>query len=139
MSDEIVDRHVSRLQRSASGLLIDADTDADESENFGAFGWLRGVRDRAPMLELRKRSGNILAIGYGWLERCECDPSASITLLAAGLRIRITGRNLDAELQPGVRLFNGIARHRVTWVAETRIADSIATNTAPCHIECIDW
>jgi hypothetical protein len=91
------------------------------------------------MLELRKRTGNILAIGYGWLERCEFDPSEGITLHAAGLRICITGRNLNAELRPGLRLFTSITRHRVTWIAESPTTDGLAAVPPRCAVESIEW
>ena len=97
----------------------DAGQSNDEvTEDLGSFGWLRGIRDRAVMLELRKKNGNIVAIGYGWLERAEFDPSIGITLFVLGKKIHIKGRNLNGEARPYVRLFEGIARHRVPWVAE---------------------
>ena len=37
-------------------------------EDFGAFGWLRGIRDRAIMLEIRHRDGRVPAFGYAWLD-----------------------------------------------------------------------
>ena len=46
------------------------------------------------MLELRKKDGNIIAIGYNWLERVEFDPSDGITLHLGGQKLRIKGRNL---------------------------------------------
>lgn len=94
-------------------------TDSDGTEDHGAFGWLRGTKERSVMLELRKRNGNIIAIGYGWLERAEFDPSIGITLLVPGQRIVIQGRNLNDEIRPHVRLFEGITRHRVPWIQET--------------------
>jgi hypothetical protein len=32
--------------------------------------------------------------------------------------IKISGRNLNAESRPNVRLFAGILRHRVPWIQE---------------------
>lgn len=71
------------------------------------------------MLELRRRDGNITAIGYAWIERIDFDPSHGITIHALGQRIQITGVNLNAEVQPNRRLFEGLTRHRVSWIAET--------------------
>ena len=51
---------------------------------WAAFGFLRGVRDRAIMLELRHRDGRISAVGYAWLSGAEFDPSAGITLSFGG-------------------------------------------------------
>ncbi len=40
-----------------------AELDAS-ADDLGSFGWLRGIRDRAIMLELRQKNGNVVAIGY---------------------------------------------------------------------------
>jgi len=92
--------------------------DNEGADDFGAFGWLRGVRDRAIMLELRHRNGRISAFGYAWLERAEFDPSEGITLQFAGRSVKIAGRNLNSEIRPNLRLFAGIMRHRVPWIQE---------------------
>lgn len=91
---------------------------ATEADDVGAFGWLRVPRERAVMLELRRRSGNITGLGYSWLERAEFDPSQGITLYFLGKTVKIIGSNLNAEVRPNVRLFAGILRHRVTWIQE---------------------
>lgn len=87
-------------------------------DDLGAFGWLRGVRDRAVMLELRHKDGKIEALGYAWLEHAEFNPSDGITLHFAGRTVRIIGRNLNKEARANVRLFAGIVRHRVPWIQE---------------------
>lgn len=89
-----------------------------ETEDLGSFGWLRGMRERATMLELRKKDGNITAIAYAWIEKIEFDPSEGITIHALGQQVKIQGRNLNAEVRPGVSLFQGLTRHRVPWVGE---------------------
>jgi hypothetical protein len=44
------------------------DDSADEQpEDLVAFGWLRGSRERATMLEIRRRDGSIVALGYSSL------------------------------------------------------------------------
>ena len=97
-----------------------------ETEDLGSFGWLRGMRERATMLELRKKDGNITAIGYAWIEKIEFDPSHGITIHALGREIKIQGRNLNTEVRPSVRLFQGLTRHRVPWVQESsRVAESL--------------
>ncbi|MFO0942326.1 MAG: hypothetical protein U0930_16430 [Pirellulales bacterium] len=91
----------------------------DESlDDLGAFGWLRGVKDRAIMLEFRKRDGHTIAFNYSWLERAEYDPTTGIILRFGRHEVRITGTNLDKEIRPQVQLFSGIVRHRVPWVQE---------------------
>ena len=123
--DQILGRHAARVVSALKTRNTEADGDAPE--DFGCFGWLRGIRDRAVMLELRKRNGNILAIGYGWLERAEFDPSDGIALHVVGGIVRIRGRNLNAEVRPGVRLFQGVIAHRVTWIRES--ADDVDHST----------
>jgi hypothetical protein len=90
----------------------------EEVQDYGAFGFLRGIHERAVSLELRKKNGNVLAIGYSWIERMELDLSMGITLLVGGKQIRITGRDLDREVKPHVRLFSAMAQHRVPWIQE---------------------
>jgi hypothetical protein len=113
--------------------------DAEGPEDFGSFGWLRGIRDRAVMLELRKKDGNILAIGYGWLERLEYNPTEGLTLHGVGSKVRIQGRNLNAEVRPGVRLYEGITRHRVPWLQEADEPDSLEADDKATVIERIEW
>lgn len=110
-----------------------------EPDDLGAFGLLRGTRERAIMLELRKKNGNVRAIGYAWLERAEFDPSGEITLVAAGQKIRLIGRNLNAEIRPNVRLYQGITRHRVIWVQEADEPASMQAGKGETLIERIEW
>lgn len=115
--------------------------DSGLEDSCACFGYLRGTRDRAVMLELRKKDGNIHAIGYGWIERAEYDPSVGITLHALGRSIRISGRNLNSPQSGGVgvRLFEGIIRHRVTWIHE---ADGLAAgHPGPdkAEVTAIEW
>jgi hypothetical protein len=108
------------------------------AEDFGAFGWLRGVRDRAIMLELRRRTGNVVAIGYGWIERVEFDASDGITLHALGQKIRIRGRNLNGDAKASIRLFQGICRHRVPWIQESDQAAALRADKCATVIESIE-
>lgn len=136
MTDKtILQKYSPRIGDPALGDAVDADAPDD----LGSFGWLRGIRDRAVMLELRKKDGNVLAIGYGWLERVEFNPSEGITLSIVGQKIRIKGRNLNAEVRQSVRLFEGITRHRVPWVREADEPESMETNDLATFIESIDW
>jgi hypothetical protein len=47
-------------------------------EDLGAFGWLRGSRERAVMLELRGKDGSITALGYPTLFSTPFDLSERI-------------------------------------------------------------
>jgi len=86
-------------------------------EDLGAFGWL-GSRERAVMLELRRKDGSITSLGYAWLERADFDPSEGITLKFTGQTVRLTGCNLNSEVRPHLRLYGGLVRHRVPWLQE---------------------
>jgi RNase P/RNase MRP subunit p29 len=114
-------------------------TDGCAVDDFHSFGWLRGIRERATMLELRKKSGDVMAIGYNWIERVEFNPTDGITLHVHGEKIRIKGRNLNVESRPEVRLFQGIARHRVAWVQEADRPGSLKGSDRATIIEEIAW
>lgn len=137
MTDNLLQRYLHRSPEQPATVV--APSEAETLDDLGAFGWLRGVRDRAAMLELRKKDGNILAVGYAWLDRVEFDPSIGITLHSGGQTIRLLGRHLNGELRPQVRLFQGICRHRVPWVQEADQLASLATNGTQTVIEKIEW
>ncbi|MDX1968857.1 MAG: hypothetical protein SFV23_16905 [Planctomycetaceae bacterium] len=129
---------LQRFQR-AVGTPAAADTAAEAVEDYGAFGWLRGIRDRAIFLELRKKDGNIRAVGYAWLQELDFDPSIGITLHLPTGKIRILGRNLNAENRLNIRLFQGITCQRVPFLQE---ADEVALMQAPetqTVVERIEW
>lgn len=132
----ILQKYVARNGDPAGGVVPQADTEA--ADDLGAFGWLRGIRDRAVSLELRKSDGNILAVSYGYIEKAEFDPSEGITLSVSGQKLRIKGRNLNVEVRPTVRLFEGITRHRVPWVQESGEESPPADESATV-IDCIAW
>ena len=112
--------------------------DADAADDHGCFGVLRGQRERAVMLELRRRTGDVLAVGYGWVERIAYDPSDGITLHLGGQSIRIRGSNLNAEVRPNVRLFEALTRHRVSWVREARV-ELTSLGRDSCDVHRIEW
>jgi hypothetical protein len=104
--------------RNGDGVAERDQEEAEVTDDLVSFGWLPGIRDRALSLELRKKTGNIVAIGYSYIEKQEFDPSEGITLHALGQKIRIKGRNLNAEVRPSMRLFEGICRHKIPFVRE---------------------
>jgi hypothetical protein len=114
MFDRVLDEHASKRKQNGSS----ASTDVEAADDFGAFGWLRGVQDRAIMLEIRHKDGRVTAKGYSWLQSAEFDGSNTVTLNFSGETITIAGRNLNAESRPNIRLFAGILRHRVPWIQE---------------------
>ena len=113
MSDSLVDRYASRRAEQR-----EPEETPDSPDDHGSFGWLRGIRDRAVMLELRFKDGRVLACGYSWLEAVEFDPSEGITLFFAGRRIQIKGTNLNREVAPNVSLLGGLIRQRIPWIQE---------------------
>ena len=92
--------------------------DAENIENYGGWGLLRGVRDRSLSLELRKKDDTVLAVPYTLIEQFLYSPADGITLRVAGREIRIRGRNLNVQGDRSVTLFCGLTRHRVPWLAE---------------------
>jgi len=114
-------------------------TEAGITEDLSAFGWLRGVGDRAIMLELRHKNGNITALSYNTLERVEFNPSDGITLFFGGQKIRVKGRNLNKEVRPQVRLLDGILRHRVPWIREADRSGLLNGDEHETVITAIDW
>ena len=113
--------------------------DSGGVDDFHSFGWIRGIRERALMLELRKKSGVVMAIGYSWIERVEFNPTDGITLHVHGDKVQITGRNLNAEARPEVRLFQGIARQRVAWIQESERRLSLNGSEQTTIVDEIRW
>lgn len=94
------------------------DDDPDAAEDCEAFGYLRGAKDRAPMIDFRLANGGRVAFPYATLERVAFDPSDGLTLWFLGARVHLTGRNLGRPGPAGVSLVDALHRHRVPWVAE---------------------
>jgi hypothetical protein len=99
-----------------------ADADADEA-SCAAFGYLRGIRDRADAIEFRFRDGNSTWFSYGLLGSWQFNPSEGLLLkFSCDLfyLVLIRGSNLDKPLSEGeINLTNaGLQRHRVVWIRE---------------------
>lgn len=136
MSDNLLDRFAKKpsVQNHAP------DTGSgDEAEDLGCFGWLRGVRDRSIMLELRQKDGHVLAVAYSWIDRVEFEPEKGITVYLPGRRIRITGSRLNTEARTSVRLFDGIIRHRVPWIREAARTELLREQDSGVLVERIQW
>ena len=97
------------------------------------------------MLELRKKSGNIRAIPYNWIESVEFDPSEGLTLRSSVTVIKIKGRNLNGTSHAGsnsstiAQLFASICRHRVPWVREADRVSLISADADAAVIDSIEW
>jgi hypothetical protein len=110
-------------------------------DDLGICGLLRGIHDRALMLELRLRDGSISACGYMWLDNARFDPREGITLSFARKQVTIRGQNLDLEMRPGVKLFEALTRHRVIWLREADshpASDAVSDEIAIERIEVED-
>lgn len=138
MGDDVLERFTRRVGNSSALPSAMGEHDPDSAEDYASFGWLRGVRERALMLELRKLDGRVMAVGYAWLERVEYEPEAGITLVLPGLTVKIKGSGLNTALPSGVRLLEGILRHRVPWIAESGRADTLRERQA-VTIERVEW
>lgn len=132
--DNSILRKYTRQEGDPAGSNV---VDLDATDDLGAFGFQRGVRDRCLMLELRQKNGNILALGYAWLHRIEFNPSEGIALWFSGQKVTIKGRNLNAEVRSTVRLFDGLLRHRVPWIREASQAEVMEAKPEACVIESI--
>jgi len=139
MTDRLLQRYTGNGRRAEEPFENGLAPETDAADDFGAFGWLRGIRERAVMLELRRKDGNILAVGYGFLDKVAFDPSEGITLSVAGQKIRLKGRNLNAEVRPTIRLFEGIARHRIPWIREADHHEGLTAADGAPVVDGMDW
>jgi hypothetical protein len=139
MSDRtILDRYVGRppLAPTPDSVTLAAD---GEEEVLGCFGLLRGMRERAVCLELRRRTGEVVAIPYGYVSRLEFTPAGGIRVCCGADAVLIRGRNLNREVGPRLTLFSGLARHAVPWVCEADRAASLASGGEAVVVEKIEW
>jgi len=103
--------------------------EAEEAESScGAFGYLRGIADRATFVEIRFRDGDHRYFPYGWMGPWRFNPSEGILLKFSGdllYLVLIRGSNLDMPLNDGaINLTSGgLQRQRVVWMREMSEAD----------------
>ena len=97
----------------------------DEAEEgaCAAFGYLRGLHEKALAVEFRLRDGDREWLPYSCLVSWRHNPSAGLLLKFTGdvvTLVFIRGSNLDAPVnQGGVNLTDrGLQRHRVTYIRE---------------------
>jgi hypothetical protein len=139
MSDKILQKFAGRNGTLAAALEPDEMGDAMDADSFGCFAWLRGMRERAVSLELRRKSGAVLSIPYAYISSIEFEPSGLITLSVGAESICIKGRNLNSEIRPNVRLFEGISRQRVPWVQEADRPMSLKAERDTVVVESIEF
>jgi len=129
MSANILEKYAPRVSESAKK------PEEESLDNLGAFGLLRGVKERSLMLECRHANGNSNALNYSLLHYASFDPSVGITLQFGGVKVLITGDHLNSEVRPNIRLYECLLRHRVPWIKE---ADRDELQAAPAGSVLID-
>jgi hypothetical protein len=121
--------HQERLKRSGppaslSGILQSKESEGEEGESScAAFGYLRGIRERADALQLRFRDGNSMWFPYGWLGTWRFNPSDGLLLKFSGdvvYLVLVRGSNLDRPLSDSTTNLttSGLQRHRIVWMRE---------------------
>ncbi|OYV86557.1 MAG: hypothetical protein B7Z73_11550 [Planctomycetia bacterium 21-64-5] len=96
------------------------DTDED---SCSAFGYLRGIREKADCLEVRFKSGNSTWLPYNWFGSWKFDPSHGLLLKFSGdvvYLVLVTGSNLDRPLLDTTTNLttSGLQRRRIVWIRE---------------------
>jgi hypothetical protein len=94
-----------------------------EEASCKAFGYLRGMQDRALAVRFCLRNGNSICLPYAWLGPWEYNPSVGLLVKFAGdavVLVLIRGSNLDGMVGgAAVNLTDrGLQRHRIVWVRE---------------------
>jgi hypothetical protein len=128
MPDE-TSSHQERLKRngppaSLSGILQSKESEVEEGESScAAFGYLRGIRERAEALQFRFRDGNSMWFPYGWLGTWRFNPSDGLLLKFSGdvvYLVLVRGSNLDRPLSDSTTNLttSGLQRHRIVWMRE---------------------
>jgi hypothetical protein len=136
-----------KLASMAGWLSKDMNKDDDKERDTGeegacpAFGYLRGLHDRALAVEFRFRNGNSEWFPYSWLGPWKYDPSAGVLLKFTGdlvTLVLIRGSNLGALVNTSVNLTDrGLQRHRIVWVREMDDLELRRAGKGEPTIDCI--
>jgi hypothetical protein len=100
------------------------ESDGETAElSCAAFGYLRGIRERAEALELRFQNGNSMWFPYTWLGNWQYNPSDGLLIKFSGdliYLILVRGSNLDRPLSDTTTNLtsSGLQRHRIVWMRE---------------------
>jgi hypothetical protein len=111
--------HVGRVSRPRGK---EIDEEAGEG-SCSAFGYLRGIRERADAIEIRFKNGNSTWFPYSWLGEWKFNPSDGLLLKFSGdlvYLVLIRGSNLDRPLSDTTTNLttSGLQRHRIVWMRE---------------------
>jgi hypothetical protein len=94
----------------------------NQEDSCLAFGYLRGLHERALAVELRFRDGNRDYFSYSHLASWRYNPSVGLLLKFTDdlvTLVLVRGSNLDALVKQSVNLTDrGFQRHRVLWLRE---------------------
>jgi hypothetical protein len=99
-------------------------TDDEYGEaSCSAFGYLRGIRERADAIEVRFQNGNSTWFPYSWLGEWKFNPSDGLLLKFSGdlvYLVLVRGSNLDRPLSDTTTNLttSGLQRHRIVWMRE---------------------
>jgi hypothetical protein len=154
--------HQERLKRGGppaglSGILQSKETEAEEGvSSCAAFGYLRGIRERADAVEFRFRDGSSTWFPYNALGNWKYNPSQGLLLKFSGdavYVVLIRGSNLDRPLSDTTTNLttSGLQRHRIVWMREMTeeeirqvgetgpTIDSIEVAEFESHAELKEW
>lgn len=119
--------HQERLRNQQgtglSGILHGKEAEADAAEaSCAAFGYLRGIRERADAIEFRLRAASIW-FPYSWLGNWKYNPSEGLLIKFSGdlvYLVLVRGSNLDKPLADSTTNLttSGLQRHRIVWMRE---------------------
>jgi|SRR5579872_2694364 len=92
-------------------------------DSCAAFGYLRGIRERADAIEIRFLNGNSVWFPYHWLGEWKFNPSDGLLLKFSGdlvYAVLIRGSNLSRPLIDSTTNLttSGLQRHRIVWMRE---------------------
>lgn len=132
MHDDTEDtKHQDRVRRnphlaghtvSGRGRGLGGDDERGE-ESCAAFGYLRGIRERADAIEFRLQEGDSIWFPYSWLGTWKFNRSEGLLLKFSGdlvYLVLVRGSNLDRPLTDSTTNLttSGLARQRIVWMKE---------------------
>lgn len=123
MTDNIKD-HRDKVRGGRKSPHVGPERDDDSAdESCAAFGYLRGIREKADSLEMRFRNGNSAWLPYHWLGNWKYNPSNGLMLKFSGdvvYLVLVSGSNLDRPLLDSTTNLtrSGLQRRRIAWMRE---------------------
>jgi hypothetical protein len=114
-----------------------------EEDHCRAFGYMRGLQEKALAIEFRLRTGDREWFPYSWLGPWRFNRSVGLLLKFTGdvvTLVLIRGSNLDLQVnQSGINLTDrGLQRHRITWIQEMDEDELRSAGTREPTVDGID-